>query len=310
MKNLLINASRAALVAAFVSSAAFGATSITNIFTFGDSLTDVGNTSLATGGLRPGPDYYNGRYSNGPVWVETFAGLLQLPAPTTSLTGGRGNAWAGAYTADGGLVPTVQQQANIFLAGGGSFLASDLVVVWGGANDFLLGGQTNPAISIANISTTITSLAGGGAKTFLLLNLPDLGDTPELLSTNNPAAIAGFSNLTSAFNSGLAAAVPGLESSLGINIFLLDVFGIAKELRNNPGSFGFTNTTDSALLTNNVANAGQYIYWDSVHPTARVHDIIAQRAAQLIPEPSTLMIAVVMAGGLLARRTRLTAARS
>jgi outer membrane lipase/esterase len=309
MKKLLINASRAALVVAFVSSAAFGATSITNIFTFGDSLTDVGNTNLATSGARPGPGYYNGRYSNGPLWVETFAGMLQLPAPTPSLTGGRGNAWAGAYTANGGEVPTVQQQANLFLAGGGSFLASDLVVVWGGANDFILGGQTNPSISVANISTAITSLAGGGAKSFLLLNLPDLGDTPAIQSTNNPQVIAGFSNLTSAFNSGLAAAVPGLEANLGISIFLLDVFGIAKELRNNPGSFGFTNTTDAALLTGNAANASQYLYWDSVHPTARVHDIIAQRAAQLIPEPSTLMITLVMAGGLLTRRRRATAAR-
>jgi outer membrane lipase/esterase len=57
----------------------------TGLFAFGDSLTDAGNTSLATGGAQPGAAYYNGRYSNGPVWVEQFAAQLALPAPTPCL---------------------------------------------------------------------------------------------------------------------------------------------------------------------------------------------------------------------------------
>jgi len=158
------------------------------LFAFGDSLTDTGNTSLATGGALPGASYYNGRYSNGPVWLEDFAGYMAMPAPSPSLAGGRDYAFAGAFTQSGGQVPTIAQQAGMFLGAGGTFLPTDLVVVWGGANDFLLGGQTDPSVPATNIAGVISTLAAAGAPHFLIPNLPDLGDTPELLATNNAAA--------------------------------------------------------------------------------------------------------------------------
>jgi outer membrane lipase/esterase len=248
----------------------------TGLYAFGDSLTDTGNTNLATAGALPGAAFHSGRYSNGPVWLESLAGHLGLAGPTPSLTGGRDHAWAGAYTLSGGSVPSISQQAANFVGKGGTFLPTDLVVLWGGANDFLLGGQTNPAIPAGNLAGIISTLAGAGAKTILLTNLPDLGDTPELLFTGSAAAIAGFSQLSAGFNFSLYSQITPLETSLGINIIELDVFGIGKELKTNP-AFGFTNTTQSALLTGNAANAGQYLYWDTVHPTSRVHDIFALR---------------------------------
>ena len=45
--------------------------SITSIVSFGDSLNDTGNLSLATGGAYPAsPPNFNGRYSNGPIWLD------------------------------------------------------------------------------------------------------------------------------------------------------------------------------------------------------------------------------------------------
>lgn len=293
-----------ALISLCIAPASATAALFTGIFAFGDSLTDTGNTSLATGGANPGAAYYNGRYSNGPVWVERLAAHLGLPAPTPSLTGGRDYAWAGAYTQTGGFVPTIAQQAAGFVGNGGTFLPTDLVVVWGGANDFLLGGQTNPAVPAGNIAGIISTLAGAGAKTILLPNLPDLGDTPELLSTGNPAAILGFSQLSAGFNFSLYSQIPFLETSLGINIVELDIWSIGKELKNNPAAFGFTNTTQSALLTGNAANAGEFLYWDTVHPTSRVHDIFAARAAGPIPEPGTTVILFLFGTGTLLRRRR------
>ena len=45
----------------------------TNLYVFGDSLSDAGNVFAATAGQQPGSPYYDGRYSNGPVWVEYLA---------------------------------------------------------------------------------------------------------------------------------------------------------------------------------------------------------------------------------------------
>ena len=282
------------------------AAAFSGIFAFGDSLTDTGNTSLASGGASPGAAYFSGRYSNGSVWIENLAGYLGMSAPVNSLSGGRNYAFGGAYTSTGGSVPTLAQQAGMFIGGGGSFLPTDLVVVWAGANDFLLGGQTNPTIPANNVLGVISTLAGAGARNILVPNLPDLGDTPALLSTGDPVRIGGATLLSQGFNAALSSGLGNLRQSLGINLWELDVYGIGKELKANPGGFGFTNTTQSALLTGNAASAAEYLYWDTVHPTARVHDIFAIRATG-VPEPGAAILMVLGVGMCGFRRMRATA---
>ena len=50
------------------------------LFVFGDSLSDSGRLFALTGGAIPlSPSNFNGRFSNGPVWVESFAPALGLP---------------------------------------------------------------------------------------------------------------------------------------------------------------------------------------------------------------------------------------
>ena len=70
------------------------------IYVFGDSLSDTGNLFLLTGGTSsdvfttdpgksprlPTPPFYDGRASNGPVWIEQFA----APWGWRSATGLRG----------------------------------------------------------------------------------------------------------------------------------------------------------------------------------------------------------------------------
>jgi phospholipase/lecithinase/hemolysin len=49
------------------------------LYVFGDSLSDVGTVFRATGGIYPpSPTYFQGRYSNGRVWVEYLADRLHL----------------------------------------------------------------------------------------------------------------------------------------------------------------------------------------------------------------------------------------
>src|ERR1700722_9478309 len=64
------------------------ADSFNAIYAFGDSLSDVGNAFIGSHGTIPGPPYSNGRFSNGPVWVQDLAASLNLPALTPSLKGG------------------------------------------------------------------------------------------------------------------------------------------------------------------------------------------------------------------------------
>ncbi len=50
------------------------------LLVFGDSLSDNGNYFALTGGqYPPSPPYYQGRFSNGPVWPEVTADLADVP---------------------------------------------------------------------------------------------------------------------------------------------------------------------------------------------------------------------------------------
>src|SRR4051812_31546976 len=72
----------------FISSTfAASVTQYTELVAFGDSLSDTGNVSIATGGAFPGSNYAPGRYTNGPnttpattgpfgLWVEQLAAKL------------------------------------------------------------------------------------------------------------------------------------------------------------------------------------------------------------------------------------------
>ena len=71
----------------------------TNLVVFGDSLSDVGNVDSSPFVDIPGPYYWNGRFSNGPVYAETLATGLGLPALTRSTaSGGTDYAYGGAKT--------------------------------------------------------------------------------------------------------------------------------------------------------------------------------------------------------------------
>ena len=54
-----------------------------------------------TFGILPGSDYFDGRFSNGPLWIEDLATRLGVPVPDHSLDGGTNYATGGAETGNG-----------------------------------------------------------------------------------------------------------------------------------------------------------------------------------------------------------------
>lgn len=282
-------------------------TAVAALYVFGDSLSDSGNVSIASGGANPGPDYFGGRYSNGPVWVERLAtDHLGIAAPAPVMAGGTNHAWAGAFSSGGANVPSASDQVNSFIGAGGRFVPEDTIAMWAGANDALLGGVTDPSIPVGHLVDAIGILIGADARTILVPNLPDLGDTPAVVAMGG-AAPAGMSAFSAGFNSLLAAELAGLQlANPTISLVSVDTYGLGKDILNDPGAFSFSNVTDPALLTGNIANADEFIYWDGVHPTGAMHELIAVRAAQAlgVPEPSALMLLLIGVAGVMLPRRR------
>ena len=247
------------------------------LFVLGDSLSDDGNLYKAVFHLYPqSPPYYMGRFSNGPVWVENLAPKLGF-----AFNGATDYAYGGAQTGsanDAAGLPGMKQQLTSLLKTYPTGDPAALYVVWGGANDYLAGG-TDTTTPVNNLTGYVRSLAATGARNFAVPNLPDLGQTPGY---RNTATAASLTQRALAHNANLAAALQTLRTQLPTcNILLFDVYAEFNRILANPAAYGFTNTTDQAMQATG-ANPDTYLFWDTVHPTAAAHRLIAADAYALL----------------------------
>jgi len=189
-----------------------------------------------------------------------------------------------------------------------------LFFVWGGANDlFIDPSLATAANAINNLAGVISMLYGGGARRFLVPNLPDLSLTPSGLSLL-PAQRAGLQALSVGFNAGLAGALNSLSVLPGINIEPFDTFALFNEILADPAAFGFSNTS-MPCITGNLqvggsvcADPDSYLFWDSVHPTTAAHEVLgnafAAAVAEPVPEPASLTLLSLGIGLAVAARRR------
>ena len=293
MSRFLRSAALAALTiaAAGTMASAASAQSYSRLVVFGDSLSDNGNLFAATGGASPtSPPYFQGRFSNGPVFTELLGFNAGRSAAGAPVTGSINYAYGGARTDSSAFPPGMRNQLLAYTGGGGTFRSTDLVSILGGANNIFqglpaAGASSNPTGTItpivnaaaADMTFLVNSIAAAGAGTILVGNIPSLGNAPQFRTTTAaPLAEFAGTSFNSALLSGLmttAAARPGT------NIILFDIYKIGTTLSANPGAFGLTNTTDSCFNGVTVcATPNTYLFWDGVHPTAAGHQLIARLA--------------------------------
>ncbi|VEP13134.1 conserved hypothetical protein [Hyella patelloides LEGE 07179] len=278
-----------------------------NLVVFGDSLSDTGNVSNATEGLiPPSPPYGSGRFSNGDLIVDAIAESLELPENESFRLGGNNYAFGAAETGEGTSefgfllpepidVPNIGQQIDLYLSDR-TPTETDLFYVYGGTNDFvspLLRGETlpTPESIVGNITTHITELAEAGAQTFVIPNLPSLGDLPLFLE--QPEATAILNDVTEEFNQLLDTELDAIASELDVEVIEPDVYSIATEIQNNPADFGLSNTTDAFFNQTDpisdttdlslTGNPEEFFFWDIFHPTATATEIIAQEVIDVLP---------------------------
>ena len=298
------------------------------MYAFGDSLSDAGNDSLATtltGAIPVSPPYYSQSYglvsgstfSNGPTWTMDLSLALGLGTLSPSLTGGNDFAFGGAETGStpqspGGVVlaaTSLPSQIAQFEAGVSPSQASGALFTLAiGANDLLdILGQpaltaaqqaADVAAAVANEIGFIGRLAGDGARTLLVLDVPDLGKTPTVLNgaangSNTPSAAldALASSLSRQYNAELESQLPGVA---GITAKVVDAYGLIDGAVANPAAYGVGNVTtpvwsgtygdagSGTLSSTNILTQDQSLFWDSLHPTETGHRGIAALAEQAL----------------------------
>jgi outer membrane lipase/esterase len=306
-EHLLIRPFRVSFAAAAVAcmlGAGNASAQFSNVYFFGDSLTDSGTYRPL---LPPGTGLFT--TNPGPVWSQRFAqhyGFNAIPANQ----GGTNFAQGGARVTDLPGVPNSPPTATATpvamqvarLVSSGPLDRGALYAVWGGANDifFQLGALGAGVITPAQLQTNVTTAAGelvqqvgilngSGARYVVVFNMPDLGSTPSGIASGQAAQFTAVSNL---YNTAL---IGGLDA-LGAPTIRFNVNALFREAIASPASFGLANatapacgTTPSLLCTPaslvSPDAASTFLFADGVHPTSAGHAIIAQAVESMIDGP-------------------------
>jgi phospholipase/lecithinase/hemolysin len=290
------------------------AASFSGLYVFGDSLSDTGNVSAFTGGVFPPFPYVDGRFSNGDTWIDYLADDLGLtPTPVVSVLGGAvptqgiNFAFGGATTGQDNTISQallgLDEQLDLYAqVTGGQADPNALYILWGGANDYLPTQSpdfvpfTRPQTTIANLTGAIDSLFAAGARNFLVANLPDLGQVPLVVNTQQSKDL---DRLSQAHNRRLDAKLARLDQKRpGINISTLDVNTLFDTAL--AGGFGFT-TVDAPCFNQFTgtlcSNPDEFLFWDFIHPTTKAHEQIGKLAFNTLnpappastPEPVSVL---------------------
>ena len=276
-----------------------------SLLAFGDSLSDMGNAKASLLNTPDEPPYWQGRFSNGEVWL---GGLYDAYGLTSSIgsglaTSGANRAFGGAQTGSGYaylVIPNVGTQITSYLANVQSTIPSNAVVsLWAGGNDFLYGSANADTIA-TNMEAHIRQLAGAGARTLIVPNLPPLEDTPEIQS-RSASQQNTIRNEVIDYNNQLATLLVNLRAELGITIHTIDAWTIFGDITNNKQALGLTNVQDAActggttLLPLPICNGGstvaanvdEYVFFDKAHPTRVMHGVIARFAVEAVGTADT-----------------------
>ena len=297
------------------------ATPFDNIFVLGDSLSDQGNISIATLGIAPDPThYFNGRFSNGPIYTDLLSQQLGLPLGP-SLLGGNNFAFGGARTTYNvaenflppGLFPWSLNAETAAFASRGIHDPDAMFIVFSGSNDIgdILSLGLNPATVfstlLSGVQGAIQAFKNAGAQSIIVPNVPDLGLTPEALAAGTSLAATA---LAAQYNQMLHDA---LLAEVGVKIIEFDSFDWLHQVVADPAAFGLINVsapcyTGFIFFDPNATECGDpqdYLFWDREHPTAAAHALLAEKilaAATPVPEPST--ISLIFIGLVAAARTK------
>lgn len=273
------------------------------IVVFGDSLSDTGNLyEYMKHQLPLSPPYYEGRFSNGQVWVEY---LTKSYFPRNSarhlLNYAIGGAGVSEAADDDVLFTFKNELDSYFLSHKNKADPRDLYIVWIGSNNYLAMPENQDASTkdvIQGIEHGLERLAKAGAKHLLVVNLPSLGRIPLAQSDELQKRLNEFAL---SHNQALAERLDQLKARYPkTNFLLFDVHQIIEDIVASPLEYGFHNIDQTCYeslmsepefspqlalrlatrlqLKQNDDGCNGFLFFDPLHPTTVAHKLLAEKA--------------------------------
>lgn len=297
-----------ATIGAFLFSGIVWATPLNNIVVFGDSLSDNGNLyKFMKYQLPPSPPYFEGRFSNGLVWIEHVIASYFPENPDVHLLDyAYGGAGVSEEEGADDVLFTLRREVNSYLLEHNDKASEDsLFVIWIGSNNYLAFPaeieQTLHDVH-AGIVHSIERLVEKGAKHILVVNLPDLGRTPAAIEFDSVDTMTYFAK---EHNNLLSKSIDDFrQEHPDVEWLYYDLHQAFEEVMTHPEDYGFTNITGTCvnsvveditktsvlkMVTSvkpkiNADGCTGYLFFDLVHPTALAHQILGKRAKEMLDQ--------------------------
>ncbi|KAL5580212.1 hypothetical protein UlMin_012654 [Ulmus minor] len=188
-----------------------------------------------------------------------------------------------------------------------SIISDGIHFVSSGSSDFLQNYYINPLLYRAytpdqfsnrlmqSYSRFIQTLYGLGARKIGVTTLPPLGCLPAaitLFGEGHNGCVSRLNHDATTFNRKLNATSQNLQNRLsGLNLVVLDIYQPLHELVTRPSDHGFvevrrgccgTGLVETSILCNpealgTCANASEYVFWDSFHPTEAANNYLSSQ---------------------------------
>lgn len=302
----------AALVTLLASSAS--ALPFSNLYVFGDSIVDAGNTQallIGMGQADPVPasaGYFDGRFTNGINPADVVNLAVEGVNLEHSLAGGDNFAYGAARARDNGdSIPDLEAQVAQFSAAvGGVADPNALYLINVGGNDvfdILFGADPTAVVDgvVAALSTSFATLQGLGAQHFLFVGVGDVGAAPAV-----PAAFEAAGRQASiALNDAIQGVLPS-------GALYFDTIGLFDQAILDPTAFGLPANIDldEDCLSSGVPDpdgpptCNHFAFFDTIHPTTQVLQILGDALVASVPEPSIALLLAAGLAGLVVRSTQ------
>lgn len=273
------------------------------VVAFGDSLSDNGNLHAGTGGIIAAGAYYQGRFSNGPVWVEYLNQKLGLDLYDWAVAAAPSD-FGSIFDMFKSVPYTMQNELKDFTASIEQVgmtqdeLSKMLFTVLFGGNNFARDVKGTPKEVSDDFVTFISNIVNLGARHIMVINLPDLSVAPKF---NFDPAQAEVMRAKVVESNRLIEEKLNLYKAQHPNIsfYHVDLFKFTDDVIQNPAKYHITNTTEPCYLgaitgsydpTFVCENPETYLFWDRLHPATTFACTIADLAVNEIFEKLTMPI--------------------
>jgi len=252
------------------------------IVSFGDGNTDTGNVYNLTNHQWPlVPPYYQGRFTNGPVWIEKLNISTVMSYAFNGATIDNDNLIAGFTGPNRTRVPGVRQQITYYLSNNDITkinLGRTLYVIWAGADDYLDNSSLTPDLVVNSLMDAVYDLVLVEIENLLIINLPPLQAYPNF---NNLTQNSTLSQLVINHNNYLITNISQIQTNYETtSIKIFDLYSLITGILSNQSITTLNKINKCWTILNysivsQCTNPNNYVFIDDYHFTSSIHQTIA-----------------------------------